>query len=184
MGLPVRLLVGREWGRRGFSVLARYACRVRFRTRGRGPPNEPQNDDAGRDEQADPDQSHADPSSKGARTAPPKGHPGDANSGTLGRTGSGEQDRSAPRCDEEREGWLARCAARTSRHDLHLVGLNERDRPFVAPELLAASGLALTRDAWKERIAQLEASGVTEIAYQPAGPDIPRELEAFASAAR
>jgi 5,10-methylenetetrahydromethanopterin reductase len=26
--------------------------------------------------------------------------------------------------------------------------------------------------------------GMTEIAYQPAGPDIPRELEAFAAAVR
>jgi 5,10-methylenetetrahydromethanopterin reductase len=26
-------------------------------------------------------------------------------------------------------------------------------------------------------------AGVTEVAYQPAGPDIPRELEAFANAA-
>jgi 5,10-methylenetetrahydromethanopterin reductase len=30
----------------------------------------------------------------------------------------------------------------------------------------------------------LEKSGATEVAYQPAGPDIARELEAFASAVR
>ena len=30
----------------------------------------------------------------------------------------------------------------------------------------------------------MAASGMTEIAYQPAGPDIPRELEAFAKAVR
>lgn len=29
----------------------------------------------------------------------------------------------------------------------------------------------------------LESMGATEVAYQPAGPDIARELEAFASAA-
>jgi 5,10-methylenetetrahydromethanopterin reductase len=28
----------------------------------------------------------------------------------------------------------------------------------------------------------MAAAGMTEIAYQPAGPDIPRELEAFAKA--
>jgi 5,10-methylenetetrahydromethanopterin reductase len=33
-------------------------------------------------------------------------------------------------------------------------------------------------------MAMLEAAGATEIAYQPAGPDIAGELEAFASAVR
>jgi 5,10-methylenetetrahydromethanopterin reductase len=35
-----------------------------------------------------------------------------------------------------------------------------------------------------QRLAQLEEAGATEIAFQPAGPDPVRELEAFASAAR
>ena len=34
-----------------------------------------------------------------------------------------------------------------------------------------------------QQLARFEADGATEIAYQPAGPDIPRELEAFAKAA-
>lgn len=48
-----------------------------------------------------------------------------------------------------------------------------------------ASSMALTatRDALPGKIAALGASGVTEVAYQPAGPDIERELRAFASAA-
>jgi 5,10-methylenetetrahydromethanopterin reductase len=33
------------------------------------------------------------------------------------------------------------------------------------------------------RLAQLTSAGVTEIAYQPMGPDIPRELAALAAAA-
>ncbi|HEY8515599.1 MAG TPA: LLM class flavin-dependent oxidoreductase [Candidatus Binatia bacterium] len=66
-------------------------------------------------------------------------------------------------------------------HDRHLIAINDRDRPFVTGELLAGSGFAMTREGWRERIAQLEAAGATEIAYQPAGPDVPRELEAFAS---
>jgi 5,10-methylenetetrahydromethanopterin reductase len=69
-------------------------------------------------------------------------------------------------------------------HDRHLVAVNERDRPFVTAELLAEQGLALTRGGWRERLALLESMGATEVAYQPAGPDITRELEAFASAAR
>jgi 5,10-methylenetetrahydromethanopterin reductase len=69
-------------------------------------------------------------------------------------------------------------------HDRHLIAINERDRPFVTGELLAGQALALTRAGWRERIALLESHGATEIAYQPAGPAIARELEAFASAVR
>ncbi len=32
----------------------------------------------------------------------------------------------------------------------------------------------------RARLEHLEQQGVTEVAYQPAGPDIPRELTAFA----
>jgi 5,10-methylenetetrahydromethanopterin reductase len=69
-------------------------------------------------------------------------------------------------------------------HDRHLIAVNDRDRPFVSGALVAEQGLALGRDAWRERVESLEAAGATEIAYQPAGPDIPRELAAFASAVR
>jgi 5,10-methylenetetrahydromethanopterin reductase len=69
-------------------------------------------------------------------------------------------------------------------HDKHLIAVNERDRPFVTTELLTQQGLALTRAGWRERLALLESMGATEVAYQPAGPDIARELEAFAAAAR
>ena len=66
-------------------------------------------------------------------------------------------------------------------HDGHLVGINDHDQSFVTGELLATTGLALDRSAWRDRVAALEAEGTTEIAFQPAGKDIPRELEAFAS---
>ena len=69
-------------------------------------------------------------------------------------------------------------------HDQHLIAVNERDRPFVTGELLAQQGLALTRADWRDRVALLESQGATEIAYQPAGPEIARELEAFVSAVR
>jgi 5,10-methylenetetrahydromethanopterin reductase len=67
-------------------------------------------------------------------------------------------------------------------HDRHLIAINDRDRPFVTGELLAAQGLALTAAGWRERIELLASMGATEIAYQPAGPDIPGELERFAAA--
>jgi 5,10-methylenetetrahydromethanopterin reductase len=69
-------------------------------------------------------------------------------------------------------------------HDRHLIAMNERDRPFVTGELLAQNGLALSAIGWRERIALLASLGATEIAYQPAGPDIPGELERFAAAVR
>ena len=69
-------------------------------------------------------------------------------------------------------------------HDRHLIAINDRDRPFITGALLREQQLALSRAEWHERLALLEASGATEIAYQPAGPDVARELEAFASAAR
>ena len=36
----------------------------------------------------------------------------------------------------------------------------------------------------RDRLAQQEAAGITEIVYQPAGPDIERELTAYMEAAR
>jgi 5,10-methylenetetrahydromethanopterin reductase len=65
-------------------------------------------------------------------------------------------------------------------HDGHLVGVNAQDAPYITGDLLARNSMSMSRDAWRERLAALEAKGATEIAFQPAGPDIPRELEAFA----
>ncbi len=69
-------------------------------------------------------------------------------------------------------------------HDRHLIAINERDRPFVTGQRLVQQRLALTRAGWRERVAILESQGATEIAYQPAGPDIAGELERFALTVR
>src|SRR5262245_468962 len=69
-------------------------------------------------------------------------------------------------------------------HYGHLVLVNEHDRPYVTGALLKQLGLVLSAAGWRERLAQMEAAGATEVAYQPAGPDIARELEAFIAAAR
>lgn len=68
-------------------------------------------------------------------------------------------------------------------HDLHLIGLNERDARVVTGALLRQFGHARTAAEWRQRIEELAAYGATEIAYQPAGPDIPGELRRFAAAA-
>ena len=70
-------------------------------------------------------------------------------------------------------------------HEGHLVKANSRDEPHVADLIPIASSMALTgtADQIPEKIAGLEAVGVTELVYQPAGSDLERELRAFASAA-
>ena len=68
-------------------------------------------------------------------------------------------------------------------HEGHLVRANARDEPYVAGLIPMASAASLTGTA--EQVAEwvdgLAAAGVTEVAYQPAGSDIERELRAFAS---
>ena len=69
-------------------------------------------------------------------------------------------------------------------HTGHLVEVSERDRPFVSGELLVHLGAASPADTWRKRLAEMEAAGATEVAYQPAGPDIRHELAAFVAMAR
>ena len=68
-------------------------------------------------------------------------------------------------------------------HDNHLIAINPLDRKFVTGGLLRHLGLARTVPEHQTRLAELQRAGVTEVIYQPAGPDIPRELRAFAQAA-
>jgi 5,10-methylenetetrahydromethanopterin reductase len=69
-------------------------------------------------------------------------------------------------------------------HEGHLVKANARDEPYVADLIPMASAAMLTGTAEQvaARVRELAAVGVTELAYQPAGSDIERELCAFASA--
>jgi 5,10-methylenetetrahydromethanopterin reductase len=67
-------------------------------------------------------------------------------------------------------------------HYGHLVHLNDYDRPYVTGQRLAEWGMAQSPEGWGRTFARMQHGGATEIAYQPAGPDIPRELEAFAKA--
>jgi 5,10-methylenetetrahydromethanopterin reductase len=68
-------------------------------------------------------------------------------------------------------------------HTGHLTGLNELDRGIVTGDVLGTMGVALDASAWRARLAASERAGVTEIVYQPAGPDIGRELTAFGAMA-
>jgi 5,10-methylenetetrahydromethanopterin reductase len=69
-------------------------------------------------------------------------------------------------------------------HEGHLVALNDRDRVAIdelAP-LMTSFGVSGTAAEVRDKVAAFEAGGVTEIVYQPAGPDIGRELQVFIDA--
>jgi 5,10-methylenetetrahydromethanopterin reductase len=70
-------------------------------------------------------------------------------------------------------------------HDGHLVTLAGHDAALLAQAapLLATWTMTGTRADVGARLRALTAAGITEVAYQPIGPDIPRELAAFAAAA-
>jgi 5,10-methylenetetrahydromethanopterin reductase len=69
-------------------------------------------------------------------------------------------------------------------HEDHLVKVNDRDLPAVreASSLLPSLTFTGHKTELRARVEQLEASGITEIAYQPAGPRIVDELERFMAA--
>jgi 5,10-methylenetetrahydromethanopterin reductase len=72
-------------------------------------------------------------------------------------------------------------------HDQHLVALNEADEAaWTAGSSAAIPTTTLTGSAIQlsERITAFVEQGITEIVYQPTGPDIAHELEAFIGAAR
>ena len=70
-------------------------------------------------------------------------------------------------------------------HDGHLVALGPHDQALLAraAPLLARWTMTGTPAETAARLRALSSAGITEIAYQPMGQDIPRELAAFAEAA-
>ena len=71
-------------------------------------------------------------------------------------------------------------------HEGHVVTVTERDKPLLdeAGAALLGTGWTGDRASVRSRLEHAEAAGVTELIYTPAGPDVARELEAFASAAQ
>jgi alkanesulfonate monooxygenase SsuD/methylene tetrahydromethanopterin reductase-like flavin-dependent oxidoreductase (luciferase family) len=69
-------------------------------------------------------------------------------------------------------------------HEGHLVRLAAIDEAAIteAADLIPAMSFSGTAGHLSDRVRGLAAAGVTEIAYQPAGPDIPGELERMADA--
>lgn len=68
-------------------------------------------------------------------------------------------------------------------HRGHLTVPNDIDRQVLTGDAIQRYTLTGTPEEIRARITDLAARGATEIVYQPAGPDIPRELAMFARAA-
>jgi 5,10-methylenetetrahydromethanopterin reductase len=71
-------------------------------------------------------------------------------------------------------------------HAGHCVELNEADQAAWdsgGSTLLTSATLSGTVDEVRGKLGELAGSGVTEIVYQPCGPDVRRELERFLAAA-
>ena len=100
--------------------------------------------------------------------------PGDA--GELAKLPGGQAWRKAIEAIPERERHL-------HTHEGHLTFLNALDRPVVTGDMIKAFTFTGEAAALRARVGELAAKGVTEIAFQPKGPDIPRELRAFAAMA-
>lgn len=88
------------------------------------------------------------------------------------------------------EEWVAALEALPKRdrhlvtHDGHLVSVTGLDEKAVtqAADLLPTVTLSGTPEQLRAKVATFETAGVTEIAYQPAGPDIAGELQRMKAA--
>jgi 5,10-methylenetetrahydromethanopterin reductase len=72
-------------------------------------------------------------------------------------------------------------------HEQHCVGLNEADQAAWEAgghRMLADVTISGTADEVRERLVGLADHGVTEIVFQPCGPDIRRELAVFMATAK
>ena len=71
-------------------------------------------------------------------------------------------------------------------HEGHATTVTELDRILVdaAGEGVVGLGWVAEPEGIRTKIADAEAGGATEIIYAPSGPDISRELRAFATAAK
>jgi 5,10-methylenetetrahydromethanopterin reductase len=70
-------------------------------------------------------------------------------------------------------------------HEGHLVELSDRDRTALAAgtaAMIPAFTLTGTAEEVGARVAALAEAGVTEVAFQPGGPDVERELRSLADA--
>jgi 5,10-methylenetetrahydromethanopterin reductase len=68
-------------------------------------------------------------------------------------------------------------------HRGHLIEVTDLERPLVSAELIRRSTGTGTRQEIRRNLDAIQAQGVKGVLYAPMGPDIPRELAAFAHTA-
>jgi 5,10-methylenetetrahydromethanopterin reductase len=68
-------------------------------------------------------------------------------------------------------------------HRGHLIEVTDLERPLVSADLIRATTGSGTRAEVRRNLDDIEAQGVKGVLYGPMGPDIPRELAAFAATA-
>jgi 5,10-methylenetetrahydromethanopterin reductase len=72
-------------------------------------------------------------------------------------------------------------------HNQHCVGLNDADKAAWEAgghQMLREATVSGTADEVRDRLADLPDQGVTELVFQPCGPDVRRELEVFMETAK
>lgn len=69
-------------------------------------------------------------------------------------------------------------------HRGHLIEVTDLERPLLTADLIRQSTGSGTRDEVRQNLSQLQQLGIQGVLYGPMGHDIPRELTAFAEAAR
>jgi 5,10-methylenetetrahydromethanopterin reductase len=68
-------------------------------------------------------------------------------------------------------------------HRGHLIEVTELERPLVSADLIRRATASGTRAEVARNLDAIASRGVQGVLYGPMGPDIPRELTAFALAA-
>jgi 5,10-methylenetetrahydromethanopterin reductase len=68
-------------------------------------------------------------------------------------------------------------------HRGHLIEVTELERPLVSGDLIRQATGSGTRDEVRRNLDGIEGLGAKGVLYGPMGPDVPRELTAFAEAA-
>lgn len=69
-------------------------------------------------------------------------------------------------------------------HSGHLIEVSELEKPLITPELILQTTDTREAAQIQERLQEIAGVGVAGVLYGPQGSDIPRELRAFAEAAK
>ena len=67
-------------------------------------------------------------------------------------------------------------------HRGHLIATTELDQKYLTGDVVRGGTMTGSPAEIRAVLDELEAGGASRICYTPVGPDIPRELEAFAKA--